>query len=196
MRTAIAGCLLAALVLPTAAAAAPPGQTAPFPAVTLTPAATASPPVATVAAPPADRHVGYRLELAAVDLAGVAVIGAGVATRNGVLTGAGSLSLLFAAPIAHGVLGNPRSAGLSFAVRAGLPVLGILAGALVGSDAKGGDEEGVIGFALGGMVVGGVSALVIDYAFLARRRVAEPSGHTLAVTPTDGGAVLGVAGRF
>jgi hypothetical protein len=194
MKTTSTGCLLAVLGASATAAAAPPGQTAPFPSVALTPAAPASAPVATAEAP-ADRHVGYRLDLAVVDLASAAVIGAGVALGSDELTATGAVSLFFAAPIAHAVLGNPRSSPLSFAARAGLPVLGLLGGAATGHLVYG-NEEAVGAYAAAGMMAGGVTALVVDYAFLARRRVAERPGHALTVVPTAGGAVLGLGGRF
>jgi hypothetical protein len=194
MRTAIAGCLLAAvLATPALGVAAPPGQTAPFPPFTLAPAA--PPAVPDTDAGVAHRRVGYRLPLAAVDLASIAAIGTGVALGSDAMTGAGVISLFVAAPIAHAAFGNPGSSALSFAARGGLPVLGLLAGAGLGAMAHGSDEDGVATYILGGFFAGSATALVIDYGFLARRR-AEPAGHTLAVTPTDGGALVGLGGAF
>jgi hypothetical protein len=194
MKTTSAGCLLAALGASATAAAAPPGQTAPFPAVTVAPAAPASAPVAT-AEPPTDRPVGYRLDLAVVDLASAAVIGAGVALGSDELTASGAMSLFFAVPIAHAVLGNPRSSPPSFAARAGLPVLGLLGGAGLGALVEG-NEEAAGAYAASGMIAGGVTALLIDYGFLARRRVAERPGQALAIVPIAGGAGFGLGGRF
>lgn len=176
-------------VVANTARAAPPGQTAPFPAVRVTPEVA---PVA--AAEPA--YDGYRLPLALVDLTAAGMIGLGVALDNDTATGAGVVAVFFAAPITHAVFDNVGNGGLSFALRGGLPVLGILGGFGVGTLLEGADDSGDM--VLGGMIAGGVAALAIDYGYLARRpaRARERPARTLAVMPTDSGAVVGLGGRF
>jgi hypothetical protein len=168
------------------ARAAPPGQTTPFPPVLLAPPT----PVARAETPPP--VTGYRRSLLAADLASAAVLGLGAALGSDAMVGAGTAGLFLAAPITHAAIGNPEHSALSFAARAGLPLLGLLAGAGIGdAGGSGSAAENVTGLAIGGAL-----ALGLDYGLLARRRDPSRATRAVAVTATTGGAVVGIAGRF
>jgi hypothetical protein len=106
------------------------------------------------------------------------------------------------APAIHALRGRPDAAGKSLALRLGLPVAGMAAGLLVGvaSCGNGGDDEvpcPVIPAALG-FIAGGVTAMILDAAVIARAPGLSLGGikvHTAFVPKPDGGTFV-LGGRF
>ena len=103
----------------------------------------------------------------------------------------------------HWAHGHVAKGWGSLGLRAGLPVLGAIAGVVIGSVAcsKSNDVEfigcpvvvGALGF-----LAGAASAPVVDAAILAREPVTAPPGPPLqaAFIPSDGGGQFLLAGRF
>ena len=105
-------------------------------------------------------------------------------------------------PAIHWAHGHGRKGLGSLGLRVGLPLGGLIAGALLGSVAcRSSDNEfvpcpvviGALGF-LGGAV----AAPVVDAAVVAREPVTEPTGSQLqaAFVPSGGGGTFVLAGRF
>jgi hypothetical protein len=105
-------------------------------------------------------------------------------------------------PVIHWAHGHGRKGLGSLGLRVGLPLGGLIAGALLGSVACGsGDSEfipcpvvvGAMGF-LGGAI----AAPVVDAAVVAREPVTQPAGSQLqaAFVPSGGGGTFVLAGRF
>jgi hypothetical protein len=85
--------------------------------------------------------------------------------------------------------------------RATLPAAGLLAGMLVGGYIDGRDPDTDSSYWLAGaaigMVGGGVSSLILDYAvFSAADPAPAPSRMAFGVTPRSGGMVLSLGGSF
>ena len=105
-------------------------------------------------------------------------------------------------PAIHWAHGHGRKGLGSLGLRVGLPLGGLIAGALLGSVACGSSDNefvpcpvviGALGF-LGGAV----AAPVVDAAVVAREPVTEPTGSQLqaAFVPSGGGGTFVLAGRF
>ena len=105
-------------------------------------------------------------------------------------------------PAIHWAHGHGRKGLGSLGLRVGLPLGGLIAGALLGSVACGSSDSefipcpavvGVLGF-LGGAV----AAPVVDAAVVAREPVTPPTGSQLqaAFVPSGGGGTFVLAGRF
>ena len=117
------------------------------------------------------------------------------------LTVSGFAVYALGAPAIHLAHGQPHKVADSLVMRVGLPLGGALVGVLAGAAACGrSDDEvpcplitGVLGF-----VAGGVAAMVLDAAIVAREPVGHPTGarfQTLFI-PTSGGGTFALAGRF
>jgi hypothetical protein len=108
-------------------------------------------------------------------------------------------------PIVHVAHGEPLRGLGSLGLRAGLPVVGGLSGALLASVGPPERCHDVCGLrALGGLLVGtgvgAVAAMVVDTAFLARRKVPAEATTGVTVTPQVAvdkkGVQLGLGGAF
>ena len=112
--------------------------------------------------------------------------------RSEGLTAVGLGGYFLAGPIIHGAHGDMPQAIADLGLRAGLPVAGLYLGNALDTNR---DAEIPAGAILG-LLGGGVTAMVIDYAALSRHvRPEEP--RTLAgVAPTKGGAIVSLTGRF
>ena len=105
-------------------------------------------------------------------------------------------------PAIHWAHGHGRKGLGSLGLRVGLPLGGLIAGALLGSVACGSSDSefvpcpAVIG-ALG-FLGGAVAAPIVDAAVVAREPVTEPTGSQLqaAFVPSGGGGTFVLAGRF
>ncbi len=157
--------------------------------------------------PPAiTREVSYAYQTLLSDGAAAALLAAGLLRDDddfGInLYSAGLAVYALGAPtvhFAHGQLGN----GLrSLGVRVGLPLLGMLAGSLLGPDRDACDDSSsCAGSSTGaaiGLGLGALAAAALDAGLLARERVVELPPPLLA--PTLGyhrsGVTLGIAGSF
>jgi hypothetical protein len=138
----------------------------------------------------------YRGHVLLSDLAAFGVA-AGLQSEHGAQLGA---LIYVAGPAAvHVAHGNSRAAWKSVGLRLGLPALGAMAGVAVMAAA---DCEGIfcapIGIVYGGGL-GMASAMIVDWAFLAKKTEPRRPGAgwvpTAAVTP-DGSVAFGAVGRF
>jgi hypothetical protein len=127
------------------------------------------------------------------------------ADGGNVLFAAGFATYLGGAPVIHWVHGNGRTGWASLGLRAGLPIGGAIAGALIGAAACGSSnsEELVpcpVAFAAVGGLAGIVAAPILDSAVLAREPVKPPIGPRLQtatfVPSAVGGGTFVLAGRF
>jgi len=139
----------------------------------------------------------YRAEIVAVDAASL------VLALSGNPTGikAAGLTYLLGGPTIHGLHGNGGRAGASLVMRAGMPLLGALAGAALTPDCSP-DSECDDDFPAGpifGFGLGILSAMILDAALLGGPKEAPKNTGTtwapqVSVTPHHVG--LGVVGRF
>jgi hypothetical protein len=121
------------------------------------------------------RYLDYRAYLAVADGAALGLWIGAIATQNAGL-GLGGLGLyVLAGPIIHGTHGQGTRAAASVGLRLGLPVVGLFGGLLVGAavcDDSGESDFGCLSSAAGGavvgMVVGTISAMVVDDVFLGK----------------------------
>jgi hypothetical protein len=151
---------------------------------------------------------GGRLLLA--DGASVALMAAGGQTESLPLLGLGLAAWAVTSPILHAQhAGVPRAVG-SLALRVGLPALGFLL-AKSATDGCWRDPSASdtcdIGAETVGVLLGAIAAEILDVALLAHdeHAVAPPpppaaapdvGSVQLVLAPRDGGAFMGVAGRF
>jgi len=162
------------------------------------------PPAAAVPEP--ERWYGYQTLL--VDAGALTLLVAGIAAddqsaRTAIGVGAGAVYVV-GGPLVHGLHGRGLAAVGSFGLRAGLPLLGGLVGALLGDLAPydDGDEvvRGTVVGALGGIAAG----VALDATLLGWERVPTPEGTAAAagfgwqprVTATATRTELGVTGWF
>ncbi len=138
--------------------------------------------------------------------------GKGATSRQGYADGAnllfatGFATYLVGAPVIHWVHGNGGKGWGSLGLRAGLPIGGAIAGALIGAAACGSSsnsEEFVpcpAAFAGVGVLAGAVAAPILDAAVLAREPVTPAPGPRLQaatfVPSAVGGGTLVLAGWF
>jgi hypothetical protein len=176
------------------------------------PPAPSDPPSASVEAPkPRREWYGWQTLLA--DGASFGLVIAGTHSGGGLLV-AGGTSYALAAPLIHAAHANDGAAGISVALRLGLP----LAGGLIGSAAvpyKEGahysdgyvdDSYGQLFAVLGGVALGMLAASIVDASFLAYDQhataPASPKPDTKAfriapsVGPLRGGLSAGLTGTF
>jgi hypothetical protein len=158
-------------------------------------------------APPEVRWYGWQTLVAdggAVALFGLA---AGFAGGNGNATtvaAAGLIGLgayLAGGPIIHAAHGHPGKAGVSLALRVGLPVLAWAVGFGLGSNSchDSYDHEGCpTDYAAAATLVGVLTSVALDAGLLGRERVAEPTRNAPIVffTPGRGGGGLSFARQF
>jgi hypothetical protein len=108
----------------------------------------------------------------------------------------------FGGPIVHARRGHVDKFGSSLLLRLGLPVAGLLGGGALGWAACGkGNQEDIPCPAVTGAIglaAGGLAAMVIDAAVVAREPVTGAGARFVQplVLPTAGGAAFALAGRF
>lgn len=108
----------------------------------------------------------------------------------------GSAGYVFGGPLIHRHHGNSSGAGKSLALRLGLPLAGVLIGSALRDDNCsdydcGDDYSGQL------TSLGVASAMVIDWAFLAKKQVRVPGPVMPYATPVHGGGMtFGVGGSF
>jgi hypothetical protein len=165
--------------------------------------APAQPAGGAVTAPKVRSEPWYGWQLMAADLAFAGVAYAGIRTNSGVGAVAVVMSA-FTAPMLHAYHENPRSAGISLALRAALPV-GIAIAIVQGRETHCQESEACTDLALEragkAMLVATVVAMVVDWALLsrpARRPPARPAERSLAPALSWQGdtAVIGAMGSF
>jgi len=119
------------------------------------------------------------------------------AATAAVVLGFGAYAL--GGPAVHAVRGAWGRAGGSLALRLGLPLVAGALGLGLSKSACGDSESCPAGYALVGLMLGGVAASAIDAAALAYERVPASTrgllGFSLLPTPGGGGAVS-LVGRF
>jgi hypothetical protein len=119
-----------------------------------------------------------------------------------VLVWSGVAVYALGAPAIHLAHGNGRKALGSFGLRAGLPIAGAIAGALIGSVACGSDDNDFIScpvvFGVLGFVGGGIAAPIVDGTVLARETVTAPAEPRFqaAFVPSASGGTFVLGGRF
>jgi len=152
---------------------APPGLTQPAP----TP-------------PPAAERAWYGWQILAIDALSLGALYIASTDRADFMGYVGVTGLAVSGPIIHAVHDRPGRAVGSLVLRPGLTIGGALAGYYSVGTCH--DYDCLAGFVVGGFL-GGVSAEVIDSFVLAW----EPRVPvTPVVTPTSGGATVGLAGAF
>lgn len=138
-----------------------------------------------------ERRESYRASLAIGDVAGIAIGGLGGALSGrdafGALLGA-AIGLVAGPMVVHLAEGNPAGATYSVILRAALPALGAVTGALAFNSHPDDNATWRVHAAIGG-AVGAALAIALDYAFLPFRAVPVIE-HTPIAT------VVGVAARF
>jgi hypothetical protein len=137
--------------------------------------------------------------------------GKGATSRQGYADGANLLfatsfaTYLVGAPVIHWVHGQGRTGWASLGLRAGLPIGGAIAGALIGSAACGSSSNSdelvscPAAFGAVGALAGVVAAPILDATVLAREPVMPPTGPRLQAAtfvPSGGGGTFVLAGRF
>jgi hypothetical protein len=107
-----------------------------------------------------------------VDGAGIGLFIAGMASQASALAGVGTVGYFFGSPIVHLAHGRPGAALGSFAMHAGLPLIGAGVG-VAAADCNKDHDEGWCGVGEAGLgaLLGIVSATVLDTALLAHERV-------------------------
>ena len=201
MRIAVAAAVLVAMT--SIAAAQAPGETMSFDPE--------NPPGA-VERDPKTITVNYRRDIMLADGLSLGLILAAPAADNEELAGWGVAGYFLAAPIVHVAHGRGVQAVQSFGLRAGLPLLGGLAGYRLGpndmvcdlgrpdpqyGDGGGGCPEGSISGMLVGALAGGVTAVVLDWKYLTKYQKTVPApSWSASIRPTHGGASVGVSGTF
>jgi hypothetical protein len=201
MRLLVVALLVSSLV-PAVAAAQAPGQTLSWDAEQ------PAPPTTTTTI-----KVSYRKEVLVVDGLSIAAMTLGPAiTRDADIAAMGLSGYFLGAPIVHLAHGRGGAAAKSFALRAGLPLLGGMIGYKLGPDdtacvGSGGRDidttdhaHGCGGGSIAGMLIGvlggGVAAIYIDSRYLATYEKAATQTWSAGVRKTDGGALVSVAGAF
>ena len=190
-------------VPPPTAAAVPPPAAAVIPPSHVAPAAPLPP---MVAAPVPTRGRSYLGRLVLADLAWVGVGLLALNAESGELLALSAVGYVAAAPAVHIATGEPGHAGWSLALR----VAGAVGGGVVGyaatdrcSDDFGYEEDyedcedwGQALATVGGILIGGSVAVVLDYALLSRRTVVEAPSWTPTVSTHGNGVSIGLARRF
>jgi len=183
------------------AEASPPAT--PEEAPSAPPEAATEPPASAPPAPAALEWYGW--EILAADGAGIALGFAASAAGASQVGAVYGLTYWAVPPFIHILHQNPWRGGQSFLLRLGLPFAGALVGGIAGAGA-GADFFGFgpVLYVMSGFVIGALSAIVIDIAFLAwgpaRPAPARPASAALHLVPVAGAVrgtpFAGVAGTF
>jgi hypothetical protein len=190
MRTALA--VLITLVSITTAHATPPGLTLEAPVIETVDTAVAAVPV---------ERVSYRWQIALVDLAafGGAMIGPAFQGRDREVQSAALGTYLLGSPLIHAANGHGLRAIASLGLRLGLPALGAAIGVRIQGESDCLDcidtAAPIEGLVLG-IGIGGLTALIVDHAVLAKPRRVPARGWAPVAAPSRGGATVGVGGWF
>lgn len=138
----------------------------------------------------------YRYQTILADVAAIGLLAAAFETHEEGFGYTGLLTYALAAPVIHAVHGHGLRAAGSFGLRLALPFVGGFGMmAAFRSEYEGEDEAGLVGFMVG-FGLGGISAMIIDSAFIARPTPAKRRRLTPTVNTTPGGATVGIAGTF
>jgi len=154
----------------------------------------------------------YGFELAAADAAALTIT-AVASTSRGDRGAIASVSLFTFAPLVHLAHGNRHGAETSLGLRLALPAIGAVAGLVGGAAIQHASTtcaaepcEPADGLATGAFVGMGIgtlagmgAAMVIDYAFLGKKRVEigpEHAAWSPVVSASQHGVSLGVTGTF
>ncbi len=163
------------------------------PAVELKPPATADEPREAPPPPVPPRYLDYRPHLLGLDLASLGLVAAAIAV-NGKGSEALAWSSLglyaFGAPLVHVAYEKPVRALASLGMRLGFPVAGGALGLLLAAPScnSSTDDEGwrcvgaVIGLGGLGVVAGGLTAIIIDDAFLGKVELPPVAERRLSLT--------------
>jgi hypothetical protein len=142
----------------------------------------------------ADEWYGWQIMLADAASIGVMFAGANAGGQSGdTLMALGATGFILGGPTVHVAHADYLAAGADVGLRAGLTFGGAYIGARLEPD--GGEFAGFVGAATG-VALGGLGAMVIDYALLSTSRHPEERREWVTVAPTKGGAVVGLGGRF
>jgi len=161
------------------------------------------------AAPPPDASADdsdeqenwYGWQTLAVDGTSLALAIGGGASELGAVAGLGVTGLIVGAPIVHFAHGRVGTGFASAGLRVGLPIVGALIG-VAAEDCHDGRDWCGLGGAAVGVLVGGVAAIALDAAVLAREDVKrDPSpiqrlGVSPIVDPQKRMAAVTVSGAF
>jgi hypothetical protein len=185
-------CLIAPLLVTPLIHAAPPGET---PIVPTAPVPTEQ---------PTERVTeSYRNQTLLADGAAVSLLLLGAGTQSLGMAKVSLATYWFGSPIVHAAHSNGTSFFLSVGMRVGFPLIaGLVASRLEPTcssddDTECGDDEFVGDRVAAGLLLGVVSAMVVDHAFLAKHTVTRTSQTvTPTATPIRGGMTLGLAGTF
>ena len=190
-RAVLASIVLAAIVLVTTIARAEPPLTGETPSWSVQPVDGTAP----------VEYESYRAQLVVADLAalGLLVVGADGVGPPDVLTQAAIGTYALGAPLVHLGNGHGLRAVASLALRVALPA----AGAAIGVRLQGHSEctscidnpPPLVGLIFG-LGVGGLTAVVLDYAVVGKPVKVTRSGWVPSATPLRGGATVGVSGGF
>lgn len=148
----------------------------------------------------ADDLVSYRWQIVVVDMVGLSVTLGSIQNSGGAKIG--GLTYLFAAPIVHAMHARGGRALGSLALRVAMPFIGALAGAALAGhrtcaqDEFDCDDEGPFVGALLGLGVGGISAMIVDAAFITQPVPRSNPGWTPQLSITPQRTTFGVAARF
>lgn len=142
-------------------------------------------------------RTGYAGSMLALDGASIALLVASDRMDAGAIgwLGVGGYSL--GGPILHIGHNRPGRAAASLALRAGLPLAGLMVGLQLGDDGCG-NLDCQTG-AVAGLALGAVAAAVVDATVLARRADSDrprPALVPTVATAPGGGASIGLAGEF
>jgi hypothetical protein len=151
---------------------------------------------------PESRVEWYAGKLVAADAISLITFYAGAQSESAsALPALGLGGYLLAAPIIHATEGRPAVALGSFMLRLGLPIVGATVASMTYKSEQDdhcdcmGDAIAVIG----GLAVGMLVAMPLDYLLLGHKRVQQPKKR-VSLLPTftvaQQGASFGVAGRF
>ena len=163
--------------------------------------------------PPEPVRVWYGWQGLVVDAVSVGVVIGGVYASSVALVTAGSSTYAFGAPIVHWAHGNVGRGFVSLGGRVGAPLGGFIVGAVCGAMfgphqsghvPGGGSSDDVRSAAAAGAITAGITASLLDAAFLAYTRrsrtanEAEASAFTVGpkVDLHPGRGTVGVGGTF
>jgi hypothetical protein len=137
----------------------------------------------------------YRLEVVAVDASAVAALAIG--HNSNAVIGLSIATYALGAPILHIAHGRIGTGVASLFLRAGLPLLGGLAGyALTADMPDGNDLPGWAGGVAVGLIAGTIAASAIDVGVFAKGDEAPPRVAPAVAPTSQGGMTFGLAGRF
>lgn len=108
---------------------------------------------------------------------------------------------MLATPTIHYLHGHGERAGLSFVLRAAGLTLGLIGGIGIGAIASNGDAQGTTIGGVAGGIVGVVTPIVLDAAFLSKEEVVKKPSDAAKLAPSasispKGDATFGLGGVF